>query len=204
MTSFKDNQAPRSPEGRFAPVLSRFVRDDGGVAVVEFALILPILLVLWIGGVEVTSALSVDRRLNNLASSIGDLVSRSKSVTYSEVDNIFNIAPGAMYPYSNTGLSMRITAVKMDANGAATVAWSRAKGTKPAYTENSNMNGIVPATLRVRNSQVILSEVYFSYSPAVGYVITGPLALEDRMFFVPRLVSAVQLCDNRNPPTCKS
>ena len=202
MSGQRQGPCPASP--RLGWILSRFVRDDRGIAVVEFALILPILLVLWIGGVEVTTALSVDRRLNNLAASLGDLVARSKTVTHSEVDNIFNIAPGAMYPYSNTGLSMRITAVKISDSGSATVSWSRAKGSKPAYSDNTSMNGVVPATLRIPKSQVIVSEVYFTYAPAVGYVITGSLALEDRMFFVPRLVSAVQLCDNNNPPNCKS
>ena len=52
--------------------LARLLSHEGGIAAVEFSLILPILVVLWIGGVEVTGALSVDRRLNNLAASIGD------------------------------------------------------------------------------------------------------------------------------------
>ena len=59
----------------------RLLRNERGIAAVEFALILPIMLVLWLGGVEVTGALSVDRRLNNLASSIGDLVARDKEIT---------------------------------------------------------------------------------------------------------------------------
>ena len=78
---------------------SRFLAQESGIAAVEFSLILPILVVLWIGGVEVTSALSVDRRLNNLASSIGDLVARSKDITHAEVDAIFDLAPGALFPY---------------------------------------------------------------------------------------------------------
>ena len=36
---------------------------ESGMAAVEFSLILPIMVLLWIGGVEVTQALSVDRRL---------------------------------------------------------------------------------------------------------------------------------------------
>jgi Flp pilus assembly protein TadG len=68
------------------------------MAAVEFSLILPILVMLWIGGVELTQGLSVDRRINNLASSIGDLAARSKTLTYSDVDKIFDIGPGAMFP----------------------------------------------------------------------------------------------------------
>ena len=177
------------------PVLNRLKASESGIAAVEFSLILPVLLLLWIGGVEVTGALSVDRRLNNLASSIGDLVARSKQLTYAEVDDIFDLAPGALFPYDATGIAMRVTAVTMDNTGKATVAWSRAEGSKPAHAPNTPMNSFVPAALRVPDSQIIMSEVFYTYEPALGYVITGDLPLEDKMFFVPRLVPRVKLCE---------
>ncbi len=184
-------------------------RNDAGMAAVEFALILPILVVLWIGGVELTQALSADRRLNNLASAIGDLVARSKIVTYADVDSIFDIGPGAMYPYCKTeaactadGLGMRVTAVNMNGAGTPAVAWSRAQGTT-AYTtaNNAQMLNLVPPTLRVPDTQIIMAEVYYTYTPAVGYVVTGSLDLNDRMYFVPRLTAKVQLCASNPPPT---
>ena len=184
------------PNRLFARLRSRaFLAHEAGVAAVEFSLILPILLVLWIGGVEVTSALSVDRRLNNLASAIGDLVARSKTVTYNDVDNIFDIGPGALYPYSNTGLTVRVSAVWIDAGQVAKVKWSRAEGTT-AYSDNQTVTTVVPTALRTAETELIMAEVSYVYRPAVGYVITGNLNLSDRMFFVPRLVDRVSLCDN--------
>lgn len=189
--------------------LRRHLAQDSGLAAVEFSLILPILVMLWFGGVEMTQGLSLDRRLNNLASAIGDLVARSKIVTYADVDSIFDIAPGAMYPYCTTkaqcnsrGLDMRVTAFNVDGSKNAKVAWSRAQGTT-AYTENATMNTLIPATLRVAGTQVIVAEVAYTYRPAIGYVITGNIPLDDRMYFVPRLVAKVQLCDN-NKQNCKS
>jgi Flp pilus assembly protein TadG len=200
--------------GNFNPVrgfraLRWLARQDGGMAAVEFALILPILVVLWIGGVEMTQALSVDRRLNNLASAIGDLSARSRQLLHSDIDNIFNIAPGAMYPFcrdsancQSKGLAMRVTAVDISAGGTAEVAWSRASGTT-SYPDNQNVNNLVPETLRIPDSQIIMAEVYYTFTPAVGYVLTGSLDLDDRMFFVPRLTQYVKLCDN-NEANCKS
>jgi Flp pilus assembly protein TadG len=188
----------------------RIVRHEGGLAAVEFALILPILVVLWFGGVELTQGLSVDRHVNNLASSVGDLVSRTKVLTAANIDQILDIAPGAMYPYCKTeaacttaGLKMRVSAVNMDAGGTATIAWSRGQDIT-AYADNLNMNSTVPAALRVANTQIIMAEVYYTYTPSIGYVVTGNVALEDRMFFVPRLVTKIQLCTSNPPPTgCK-
>ncbi len=182
--------------------LRRLASRESGMAAVEFSLILPFLVVLWIGGVEVTQALSVDRRINNLASAIGDLSARSKQLSYSDMNNIFDIAPGAMFPYCQTkteclsaGLAMRLTAVNIDGGGDAEVAWSRAQGTAP-YGQGDDMNNLVPATLRIPGSQIIMAEVSYTYTPAIGYVITGDLDLDDRMFFVPRLTQYVKLCDN--------
>jgi Flp pilus assembly protein TadG len=174
---------------------ARFLPHETGIAAVEFALILPILLVLWIGGVEVTSGLSVDRRMNNFASSLGDLVSRSKTLVYADIEDIFNLAPQAMFPYGTTAMTMRVTAVKMDSSRNAKVVWSRSRS-MTAYTADTQLNTVVPDTLREPGSEIILSEVFYTYRPAVGYVITGALNLQSRMFFVPRLVAAVQLCDN--------
>jgi Flp pilus assembly protein TadG len=192
---------------RFAARAANLARQDSGLAAVEFALILPILVVLWFGGVELTQGLSVDRRLNNLASAMGDLVARSKIVTTADVDLIFDIAPGAMFPFCKTeadctadGLGMRITAVNMDDSGDATVAWSRGQGAT-AYASGADMNLIVPATLRVPDTTIIVSEVYYTYSPTIGYVISGDVDLDDRMFFIPRLSDKVQLCASNPPPT---
>jgi Flp pilus assembly protein TadG len=216
MTAGSQNMPPRqSGFQRIAARLLGRVRNDSGIAAVEFSLILPILVLLWIGGVEVTEALSVDRRINNLASSIGDLVARSKQISEAEMTKIFDLGPKAMYPScdiagkptcASRGLSMRITAVNMDganpANGS--VAWSRASGfTKYTTADNNKMNTLVPQALRVQNTQVIMAEVEYYYKPAIGYVITGSAGkkLTDVMFFVPRLSTQVQLCDAGPPYT---
>jgi Flp pilus assembly protein TadG len=199
---------------RWPPLARLLARAESGMAAVEFSLILPVLILLWIGGVEVTQALSIDRRLNNLSSSIGDLVARSKLVTYADVTKIFDIGPGALFPYcggpppqpscTSAGLQMRITAVDMNGTGTPSVAWSRASGTT-AYTSSNNalLLTLVPSALRVANTQVIMAEVFYPYTPAVGKVIVGTRTLNDRMYFVPRLVNNIQLCDD-NKQNCVS
>jgi len=184
---------------------SRLLLEERGVAAVEFSLILPIMVLLWIGGVEITGALSLDRRLNTLASSMGDLVARTKTITYDQVEDIFNLSSAALYPYSDTDISMRITAVDIDEDGNATVAWSRARGTGlPAYAKETDVNADVPAALRPEDnvSQLIMAEVKHIYSPAVGYVISGDIELEDRMFFVPRLTNQVKICPTAEITSC--
>ncbi len=56
-----------------------FSRDTRGVAAVEFALILPLLLLLYIGSVEATLLYTTDRGVATIASTVADLVARSKT-----------------------------------------------------------------------------------------------------------------------------
>jgi Flp pilus assembly protein TadG len=190
----------------------RRARNESGLAAVEFALILPVMVLLWFGGVELTQGLSVDRHLNNLASSIGDLVSRTKIVTHANMDQIFDIAPGAMYPYCDdeaecnaAGLAMRVTAVAIDDDGNATVDWSYPQGMSEAEDEDivfAKVNDddiVLPATLRQENTQVIVAQAKYSYHPAIGYVITDDIQLDDIMYFVPRLTNSIQLCESDDP-----
>ena len=184
----------------------RAVSNEAGMAAVEFSLILPILVVLWVGGVEVTSALSLDRRLNNLASSMGDLVARTKQITEAEIQDIFNLAEPALFPHDDTGIAMRITAVDIDDDGAATVGWTMKQGTLPGHIEDFEdgdlITSLVPEDLLTPESQIIMAEAYQTYTPAIGYTITGEIDLDDRMFFVPRLVTHVALCEDENDDDC--
>jgi Flp pilus assembly protein TadG len=186
---------------------------ESGVAAVEFAMILPIMVTLWLGGVEVTGALSVDRRLNAFASTMGDLVARTKTITEAQVTDIFQLAEAAMFPYSEAGISMRITAITMDEDGNAKVSWSRdgseafvgAGDALPAYEAGDDVNSSVPEALRgegTEDTQLIMAEAQHTYHPVVGYVITGDLDLDDRMFFVPRLVAQVKICATTDVDTC--
>jgi Flp pilus assembly protein TadG len=175
---------------------------ESGMAAVEFSLILPIMVVLWIGGVEVTQGLSIDRRLNSLAAGVGDLIARTKTLNYSQVAAIFNLAPGAMFPYPGTNVQIRVTAVNVSSGGTATVGWSCGRNTTP-YSKGAGMNTFVPSALRVASSQVIMTEVVTTYTPTVGYVITGTRTLDDRLFFVPRLVASITLTsDSTSSITC--
>jgi Flp pilus assembly protein TadG len=183
---------------------SRLLSQESGIAAVEFAMILPILVVLWIGGVEVTSGLSVDRRLNNFASTMGDLVSRTKQIPYSRIEDIFDLAEAALFPYAATGITMRVSAVTIQTNGNTKVAWSRARG-MTAHAKDAQVNSSVPAALRpvsTTESQIIMAEVFYTYQPTIGYVITSDVELEDRMYFVPRVSSKVKICPTDVETSC--
>jgi len=109
--------------------LSRFGRDGRGVAMVEFAMLAPLLILFYVGMAEICQGLMAERRTAHATSAIGDLVAQAEEVSGSEVQSVFNIAEVILAPYPTDGrLKLRVSSVAVDSNGVARVRWSDNKG----------------------------------------------------------------------------
>ena len=104
------------------------LRDRRGVAAVEFALLLPVMALLYFGAVELTQGLMTQQRVAHAASAIGDLATQSSSVTSAGLSDFFTAGQAIMYPYATTTLGMRLSSLTADANGRP----SRWSGARPA------------------------------------------------------------------------
>jgi len=164
------------------------LRDCRGVSAVEFAMILPMMLTLYIGSIEVSNGVATDRKLGSTARTLADLVSQSTSVSDTDITNIFSASSAVMTPYPVATLTAVVTAVDIDANGIAKVAWSDGHNTA-ARAKNSAVT--LPAALAVPNTQLIWSEVKYTYTPAIGYVMTGSINLSEQSFVRPRQGNSV-------------
>src|SRR5215218_10963792 len=153
----------RAAFDRLRSLVGRFVKAREGAAAVEFALILPFMLTLYAGSIELSDLINVDRRITVISSTVGDLVARKKTgITQSELDDYFNAAEEIITPYKTTGLKQLITCVKIDAAGTtATVQWSKGSG---GATEKTGNVTLPAAILNIsKDKYVIVSETQYSY-----------------------------------------
>lgn len=179
-----------------AAALLRGFRDaKAGVSAVEFALILPIMLVLYAGSVELSEALAVDRKANRVASTIADLVAQKTNITSTEMTNIFNASKAIMEPYS-TGSLLEMDLMIVDINASSqTVNWSKTvNGT--VYAKGANTPIVVPNTIAVTGTQVVIARVEYTYtSPFSSFMksITGKssYSLEHVFMMRPRLGTTI-------------
>jgi Flp pilus assembly protein TadG len=168
--------------------LRRLIGDERGVSAVEFALLLPLMLTLYLGAVEVSQGIGADRKVTVTARTICDLVSQVKTIGNTDMTNALNAASSVMAPFPITNLKVTVSSIKIDANGQATVDWSDTlNGT--ARAKGSTVT--LPAALNVANSYLVFSEVQYSYKPVVGYVVSGTLTLKDQIYMRPRLSDSV-------------
>jgi Flp pilus assembly protein TadG len=171
------------------PWITRLRVDRSGVAALEFALLLPVMLLLYFGAVELSEALTLSRKVTHVSSSLGDLVTQSKTINTTEMDNILNAAAAIMTPYSEAPLKMKVTGVKIDADGKSTVAWSFARN-DTKLTKGATVT--VPPMVKQPSSFIVMTEVHYAYTPMIGYVLTGSFDLTDEFYLRPRLSPEIE------------
>jgi Flp pilus assembly protein TadG len=166
---------------------SRFACDRRGVSAVEFALVAPLLVALYLGCVEISDGVSADRKVTLTAAALANLSAQVTTITTADMTNILDASSAIIAPYSPNNLSITVSCLSIDNNKNATVKWSAARNGTARAVGSSYTFDIANAALDVANSQLILAEVNYAYTPIIGYTITGTLTLSDHMFMSPRI-----------------
>ena len=170
--------------------LGRFARHSDGVSAVEFALVLPLMLLMYIGSVELDDGLALQFKVTETARTVSDLASQYVAIQASDMSNILGAASTVVAPFPAANMAVTVSEVTTDANGQGTVTWSCSlNGT--GRTIGSAVT--LPANLQTANISLILGEVTYPYTPQLGYVITGTVNIHENTYFFPRMVNSVTL-----------
>lgn len=194
---------------RFADLLG----DCRGVASIEFAIIAPIMLLVFFGTVEFCSAVAIDRKVTLTARTLTDLTSQQSSsannnahknvavIVDNDLQNNFTASIGIMAGYDPSPTQSTLSEIYVDTTGVAKIQWSKAatiasgatQATLVASARNpgDDVTSLVPAELLVRKTYLILSEVSYQYVPTIGYVLKNSLTLHDVSYTRPRQVLCI-------------
>ncbi|KQT49430.1 hypothetical protein ASG47_03610 [Devosia sp. Leaf420] len=186
--------------GKLMKYLRRFIRKETGTAAVEFALVVPLMLTLYLGSSEAAALLTADRKVQTVSGAVGDLVARAnKTITSDQMKDYFDAATSIMTPYVTTGLTQTVTAVSVSSTGQTTVLWSvrfadgRYSGTVADHPKGQPYT--LPAeTIAIAKGQtVIASEARYAYKPLLGLVFTSTFDLNRSALFMPRFGGRIDL-----------
>jgi Flp pilus assembly protein TadG len=209
----RSQRAVRGLAVRLRRLVRRCSANQEGVAAIEFALIVPILTFMFIGAVELSQAITVDRRVKQVSSSTADLVARAeKQISQSEITDIMRIGGYILKPYTEAPLQIVIRNVTSSPSDAAVAkqSWSCTyNGTGQTQTcACSNTSYTLPSSLVGTNDSVVISEVTYAYKPLVfdyfmkqggGGDGSGNYTLTEKTYLKPRGQAAMLLQANNTP-----
>jgi Flp pilus assembly protein TadG len=164
-------------------------KDQRGGAAIEFAIIAPVAIVLYIGFAELTMAMMAERRAAHVASVVADLVSQTPSVTSANVSDIFAVGNSIVAPFPSAPLSLRVTSVIADANAVPKVAWSQGHGLT-ALSNGATVTAF-PANLLAANESVVMADVQYQFTSPLQLVLPNALTFRDTFYLKPRRSTSV-------------
>lgn len=180
--------------------VTRFGADRRGVAAVEFALVLPFMLLLFLGMVELNSALTLDRKVSQTASALADLVAQTDKLTTAQVNDLMEISEAMLAPYPASDVKLVVASVWMKDVDKPQVVWSRALNTS-AWGKNSPPPITIPEGLtKQKDTYLIVSQAKYTHRPTFAAVLkdvfsSDTVELSDTYFMRPRVSTNVECCN---------
>ena len=147
--------------------IRRLASDRTAASGVEFALVLPILIVLLFGTVDLGHALTVSRKIDEIASSTGDMIAQQSTWTSTDVAKLLSGASFILQPYDTTELKITLTVNDVANSGKATVNWSAAFNTSSLASGTASAIDI-PKKIQETGVQVVLTRVEYTLTTPVS------------------------------------
>ncbi len=167
-------------------------RDRKGVALVEFALVLPVMLILFVSGVETVQLITANRKMATVAGYFGDMVAQVSSVSKSDLDSLYKIGDTVMQPFNLSAFGITVESYTFDQNSKSKKNWTWSKGQTPKTIPT-------PSTRVHRaNTSLIVVQAQYKYTPIIGgaYGLSGTFQMSKLYYFSPRTGAAVKCVNN--------
>lgn len=159
MSAPRHHKAPTYGISRFLP---RVLRDRKGTGAIEFALIAPLMLILYMGSFELSLGFTMARKVARASSTIADLMAQRSSVDTTTLDSMNTVVRRMLEPLGGSSYTMKITGITVASNGTATVAWSRNEKGARAYAQGSSVT--LPTGLANSTSFLVRTELSAPYT----------------------------------------
>ena len=182
-----------------------FLADDKGLAAIELALILPVMLMLMSLVVFGGQAYGVQRKVTMAATTVANIFAQANNINTStitapELNQILAYPNVILYPYNASGAKVVVSQllVTVNSNGTATgtvqVSCANANGTvRPKNQQVSVDPSIAAAFSGSSSNYVVLGEVSYPFQATGIWFSVGVLTLHDSIIMIPRVASPINV-----------
>jgi Flp pilus assembly protein TadG len=176
-----------------------FARDHSGTAAIEFALVLPGLLTLFIGSYEAANLILCDLKLEAAAETAADLVAQTRvSTTLQSTDftDITNATKKVMTPFPTSSSQLKIAYASVTySTGSPVIDWHLEVNSATPISVASLPNSANAANLGNETAgstdSVIVAKLTYAYSSPVSYVLATSYSISEAAMNRPRYMSCI-------------
>lgn len=165
-------------------LISRWRADKRGVAAIEFAFTVPVLLVVYLAGFEISQAMATYRKVSDATVELANVAAQYTTMGCPDVISVMNASSQIMSPYPTQNLTITLSEVATDANNNAVVVWSRTLNCAAGLAAASPIT--LPTGLGSPSTSYILVQTTYLYNPIVGAAFIGSIPMTDQIYMLPR------------------
>ena len=182
--------------GRFRHLLKRLLDCKGGAALIEFAFAAPILILVYVSTFVLNDEISCSRKVTVTARTLADLTTRYATMSTTNLATIMASSTQVLQPYNAAHASVRVSELLVTSSTTATVVWSssyRSSGTTTLTALSAGASVTIPSSMAVTGTYLILGEISYAYTPALGLGAQTAMTIYDKSYMSPRLSNAIPL-----------
>lgn len=171
----------------------KLIEDVRGVAAIEMAFIFPVMVILYVGLVDVTNLLMVNRRVTLTTSTLADLVTQTDStITMGDIDGVFESARAIFEPMSVDGISLNLWSFRM-VDGSPELQWQYTNG---VGCGSAPTGGAEMETLMDDGNDIVVGRVCYYHDAILGSLFSAStFELEDELMLRPRKSTTLDCTD---------
>lgn len=157
----------------------RFRHDRSGVSAIEFALILPIMLLLLVGIMELSNGINNWRKVTLLARAVSDLTSqgdKQNPMSTATMTDIFTASKLVLQPFNSANAKIVVSALGVDITKSLlkpVVCSSAATSNATARSVGLASDLSLPPGFTTAGMRYILTEVSMPYTPLLGSALVN-------------------------------
>lgn len=184
-----------------------FHHNQSGVAALEFVLIFPILIMLFLGCVELYGHFHAVRKVGNVTASLADIVAQTASISTGQLDSLHPIATSLLAPLNPSSIRYRISSVRQGSAGQPPrLIWQHINGSKNGAgkiiiggnefegAECGEFTGTEGKQFPL-NQDSIFVVVEYTYTSVFSHYLGVTTEYKDTMIAIPRSSSTIRLTD---------
>lgn len=173
-------------------------RGESGTALIEFAIVLPVLVLLLLAGLQFSNLILLTQKVQRLSATLGDLVAQADTLTAAQLDALFTAGALVLQPFDHAADGRTIvSAVGLSPGGQPLVLWQRADSGRLAAVSGIGTAGgaatLPPGFIMSDGETVIVAEVFHNFRNDLGSAVLPVPTVYEQAFYRPRLGSLQRL-----------